>query len=85
VFVASLGWIFPNAVAVAMKPVPEQAGSASALIGTLQFAFGSVSGTVVSAFHTGTATPSVLLIAITSFFAWLLLVVQRAPTHLKTA
>jgi MFS transporter, DHA1 family, multidrug resistance protein len=72
--VASLGLIFPNIVAAAMRPVAEVAGSASALLGMLQYATGAVSGGLIGVLHTGTAIPMVAVIAISSLFCALTLV-----------
>jgi len=45
--IGSLGFIFPNSTALAMAPFSRHAGSASALLGTLQFGFAAVTGTLV--------------------------------------
>jgi DHA1 family bicyclomycin/chloramphenicol resistance-like MFS transporter len=74
VVVASLGWIFPNIIAVAMKPVAHQAGSASALLGVLQFTFGAASASLVGAVADGSAVPAVLIIPASSLCSWLVLV-----------
>lgn len=63
-YVASLGFSFPNAAAGAMAPYPEQAGSASALLGTVQFAIAAVAGAAVGWTHDGTALPMALVIAV---------------------
>ena len=55
--ISSIGLVFPNAVALAMAPYEKMAGSASALLGTLQFAIGACAGTLIGLFHTGTAMP----------------------------
>lgn len=73
IIIASLGWIFPNVVAIAMKPVADQAGSASALLGVLQFTFGAASASLVSALTNRTAIPAVSVIAISSLCSWLVL------------
>lgn len=62
-FVASLGFIFPNAAAGAMAPFGDRAGSASALMGTLQFGIATVMGALVGHFHDGTAVPMAIVIA----------------------
>lgn len=72
--VASLGWIFPNLIAVAMKPVADQAGSASALLGVLQFTFGAASTSLTGRLSNGTAMPAVSVIAISSLLSWLVIV-----------
>jgi len=62
-YVASLGFSIPNAAAGAMAPFPEQAGSASALLGTVQFTIAAGAGAAVGATHDGTALPMAVVIA----------------------
>jgi DHA1 family bicyclomycin/chloramphenicol resistance-like MFS transporter len=62
-FVACHGFVGPNTTALAMSPYGAVAGSASALMGTLQFVLGAASGSLVSAFGNGTAVPFALVIA----------------------
>jgi DHA1 family bicyclomycin/chloramphenicol resistance-like MFS transporter len=52
--VGSLGFITPNAVVGALSRHAAHAGSASALMGTMQFAFGAVSGLLGGLFTDGT-------------------------------
>lgn len=63
-YMASLGFSFPNAAAGAMAPFPERAGSASALLGTVQFTIAAIAGAVVGAAHNGTALPMAAVIAV---------------------
>lgn len=63
VFVASLGFVMPNATAIAMAPHGEHAGNASALFGCLQFLLSGAGGLLVSAMHNDTAVPMAGLIA----------------------
>jgi MFS transporter, DHA1 family, multidrug resistance protein len=63
-FVASLGFVAPNATALAMGPQGRNAGSASALLGVTQFLCGGISGGLVSALYDGTPVPMVLVIAL---------------------
>jgi DHA1 family bicyclomycin/chloramphenicol resistance-like MFS transporter len=53
----TLGLILPNATAAALVPFARQAGTASALLGMLQYALGAGAGAVVSLLHNGTALP----------------------------
>lgn len=62
-FIATLGFILPLAAALAMAPHGRNAGSASALIGVLQFALGAAAGTLVGILHDGSARPMALIIA----------------------
>ena len=63
VFIASLGFILPLATALAMAPHGRNAGSASALIGVLQFTLGAAAGISVGILHDGSARPMTLVIA----------------------
>jgi MFS transporter, DHA1 family, multidrug resistance protein len=62
-FVSCHGFMAPNTTALAMSPYGAVAGSASALMGTLQFVLGAAAGGLVSAFGNGTAVPFAVVIA----------------------
>jgi DHA1 family bicyclomycin/chloramphenicol resistance-like MFS transporter len=71
-FVASLGFVFPNATALAMAPQGANAGTAAALLGILQFGLATVSSVLVSAAQNGSAVPmaaAILACAAASFVA----------------
>ncbi|HEU5101710.1 MAG TPA: Bcr/CflA family multidrug efflux MFS transporter [Roseiflexaceae bacterium] len=55
--IASVGLVGPNTAAAAMAPYGRMAGSASALLGTLQFVVGAAAGMVVGALYNSTALP----------------------------
>ena len=55
--VASLPLIFANAIAIAMDAGHDKGGSASAIVGLLQFLFASLASLAVSLLHNGTAYP----------------------------
>jgi DHA1 family bicyclomycin/chloramphenicol resistance-like MFS transporter len=57
VLVASMGLVFPNSIALALAGHPEVAGSASALIGVLQFVVGAVAAPLAGIAGSGTALP----------------------------
>src|SRR6185295_11640535 len=64
-FVVSLrGLTFPNASAGAMAPFPEKAGSASALLGSVQFAIAAAASAAVGILHDGTAVPMAAVITV---------------------
>lgn len=73
VCVASGGLIFPNTTALAMSPVGHVAGSASALMGTLQYGIGGLMATLVGAFHDGTGRPMAIILVAVSLSGWVLL------------
>ena len=62
-FIACHGFVMPNTTALAMAPHGSVAGSASALLGTLQFVLGATAGTLVGVFSNGTAVPLAAVIA----------------------
>ncbi|WP_426150255.1 multidrug effflux MFS transporter [Pseudomonas sp. DC3000-4b1] len=63
VCIASLGAIIPNASACAMAGQGPRAGSASAMLGFLQFVIAAVSSSLVGALANGTAVPMSVVIA----------------------
>jgi MFS transporter, DHA1 family, multidrug resistance protein len=62
-FITCHGFVLPNTTALAMAPHGHVAGSASALLGTIQFVLGSVSGGLVGLLANGTAVPFAAVIA----------------------
>ncbi len=61
--VSSVGLVTPNATALALGGDPSTAGSASALLGLSQFAFGAAFAPLVGLGGEGTALPLALTIA----------------------
>lgn len=62
--IASLGFTFANAAASAMEAFPERAGSASALLGTIQFGLAAIAGSAVGHGHDGTPVPMALAVCL---------------------
>lgn len=62
--IASLSCILPNASACAMAGQGSQAGSASALMGSLQFIVAAAAAGMVGVLHDGTARPMALIICV---------------------
>jgi len=71
-YVASLGFIAPNSSASALATHGQRAGTASALMGALQFGLATLTGIGVSRLHDGSARPLALLLALCGVGAWLL-------------
>lgn len=63
---ASIGLVFPNATALAMSGHPETAGSASALLGVLQFLIGGIAAPLVGTAGTSSAVPMGVVMATAS-------------------
>ncbi|TSJ77500.1 Bcr/CflA family multidrug efflux MFS transporter [Rariglobus hedericola] len=70
---SAAGVIFPNVAALAMTPFGEIAGSASALLGTVQFVLGATAGALVGVFHDGTAFPMTASVAGCALGGWIIL------------
>jgi len=62
-FVSMISVVMPNASVGALVDYPHMAGSASALMGTMQFGLGAVAGVLVGALSDGTARPMTLVMA----------------------
>ena len=63
VVVSSIGFIAPNTAALAMANYPDSAGSASALIGLMQFGIGGLVAPLAGIAGDDTAVPMAILIA----------------------
>ncbi|MDN5516233.1 MAG: multidrug effflux MFS transporter [Pseudomonas sp.] len=72
--VASLGCVLPNATACAMAGQGRHAGSASGLLGSMQFSVAAGASALVAFLHDGSAMPMALVIALCGLaacgFAW---------------
>lgn len=60
-YLVGLGFLSPNTTAIAIEPFTRNAGTASALMGSMQMAAGALGSALVSIFHTGTALPMAAL------------------------
>ncbi|NNM62012.1 MAG: multidrug effflux MFS transporter [Steroidobacteraceae bacterium] len=74
-FVAALGFNFSNGFALALAPFGAVAGTASAIYGTMQFAFAGLAGAAVSALYDGSARSmagvmSALTLAAVVLYRW---------------
>lgn len=82
VFIAGLGCINPNASALALTHQGHRAGTASALMGTLQFGLGTLAGVAVSVWHDGTALPLGVVMATAGTGAVLMRAIGRSGQRL---
>lgn len=79
IFVAAIGFIGPNTMALALAPFRRRAGAASALLGSLQSVVATLAAAAVSVLHNGTIVPMTLVMAACGLIALLLL--QSTPRH----
>src|SRR5262249_45026480 len=63
VYIATHGFVMPNTTALAMAPHGSVAGSASALLGSIQFILGALAGSILGAASNGTAVPLAAVVA----------------------
>jgi DHA1 family bicyclomycin/chloramphenicol resistance-like MFS transporter len=82
VCIASLGCILPNASACAMNGQGARAGSASALMGCLQFSVASGAASLVGILHDGSAMPMAMVISLCGL---LVVSVAMYTRHLQNA
>jgi DHA1 family bicyclomycin/chloramphenicol resistance-like MFS transporter len=71
VVVSAVGVVAPSATALAMANYPQIAGSASGLVGVMQFLIGAACAPLVGAFGTKTAVPMAIVIAVLAGLALL--------------
>jgi len=70
-FVTSIGFIIPNAMACALATHGQQAGTAAALAGALQFFFATMAGILVGMLNDGSGRPLAAVMALCGVGAWL--------------
>jgi len=80
-FIACHGFVMPNTTALAMAPHGRIAGSASALLGTLQFMLGATAGALVGLLGNGTAVPLAAVIAACGAAAFATFRTLPRPVH----
>lgn len=83
-FIATMGFVFPNTTVLAMSPHPKIAGNASAILGFLQFGISAIGGLLVSSLQNAQKVPTALpmagMIAICSVLALCINFCTKSPT-----
>lgn len=64
------GLLYPNVTALALAPFKNTAGSASALLGTIQYTIGATAGALVGMLHSGTAVPMTATMTVCGVVGW---------------
>lgn len=72
-FLTAHGLNSPNTAALSLFPFSRNAGSASALLGSLRMAMGGLVSAIISLFHNGTAMPMVVGMALCSIAGFIIL------------
>lgn len=84
-FMMMQGFVFPNASALAIEPFTRNAGSAAALLGSLQMTSGAVASALVSYCHNNTALPMAGVMATCGILSFSTLLSGRAVMRKKVA
>jgi DHA1 family bicyclomycin/chloramphenicol resistance-like MFS transporter len=71
VYVGTIGAVGPNTTAAALARYGEDAGSASALLGALQFGLAALAGVAVGTWHDATARPLGTVVLVCGLAAWI--------------
>jgi DHA1 family bicyclomycin/chloramphenicol resistance-like MFS transporter len=85
VFLATLNFVSPNALAGALSSQGHQAGTASALYGCLQWSMATGSSFLVSYLHDGTAVPMtvvIMLCGLVSLAAFQILITSKVKAEI---
>lgn len=83
--IASLGCIIPNASACAMSGQGARAGSASAMLGCLQFSVAAGAASLLGVLHDGSAMPMAMVISLCGVFAVSVAMVTRRLQNARIA
>jgi DHA1 family bicyclomycin/chloramphenicol resistance-like MFS transporter len=76
-FMCSTAFLLPNATALALDPVPEIAGVAASVIGTIQSVAGAASAVINSALYTGTILNIALAVGASGVAAGIVFMFRR--------
>ena len=83
--IASLGCIIPNASACAMNGQGARAGSASAMLGCLQFSVAAGAASLVGILHDGSAMPMAMVISLCGILVVTVAMVTRRLQNARAA
>src|SRR5690606_1709295 len=83
-FLACQGFVFPNTSALALNPFSKSAGSASALLGSIQLSIGALASVLVSVLHNNTNIPMVAIMAACAIISYLILLFVPKEPKQKT-
>jgi DHA1 family bicyclomycin/chloramphenicol resistance-like MFS transporter len=84
-YMCCLGFTNPNTAALSMAPFSKNGGSASALMGAMQMALGSLASIAVSLFNSTTAMPMATIMASTTIIGFLVLLTGRRSIRSKVS
>lgn len=65
-FMVGMGFVFPNATAVALAPLPQVAGFAAGILGTVQIAFATMGSVAIASLYRGDVISVSLLMLVSA-------------------
>jgi DHA1 family bicyclomycin/chloramphenicol resistance-like MFS transporter len=77
------GLLYPNVTALALAPFATSAGSASALLGTIQYTMGATAGAFVGMFHNGTGLPMILTMTCCAVVGRIVVMLSQSPKGMQ--
>ena len=77
IFLSCQGFTFPNTSALSLAPFSKTAGSASALLGSIQMGIGAFTSALVSYLNNGTAVPMSAVMACCSLLSFIIVITGR--------
>jgi len=83
IFLCCQGFIFPNSSALSLAPFTKNAGSASALLGTIQMSIGALSSAMVSFLNNNTSLPMTGVMACCAAGAFSILMIGHTIIRYK--
>ena len=83
VCLCTTGLLYPNVTALALAPFATSAGSASALLGTIQYTLGATAGAFVGMFHNGTGFPMILTMTGCAVVGRIAVTLSRHPKSMQ--
>ena len=84
IFLSCQGFTFPNSSALSMAPFTKNAGTASALMGSIQLAVGTITSILVSLLTNNTALPMTGVMAGCAILSFSVLMIGRKKIRFET-
>lgn len=83
-FLSCQGFTFPNTSALSLAPFSKTAGSASALLGSIQMGIGALTSALVSYLNNGTAIPMTIVMASCALLSFAIVMIGGRIVRNKT-
>ena len=83
-FLSCQGFTFPNTSALSLAPFSKTAGSASALLGSIQMGIGALASAIVSYLHNGTPLPMTGVMACCALTSFTIVLIGGKKIRYKT-